>query len=101
MCKRFNIDRIKFSVTGLDSTLFSVRLARGVTGRRKVLKFEGCYHGSHDTLMVSIKPAKERSGDAKRPNPVPSSKGLVPELVASAVIAPFNDLPATPRIPEG
>jgi len=100
MCKRFHVDRVKFSMTGLDSTLFSVRLARAVTGRRKVLKFEGCYHGSHDTLMVSIKPAKERSGDAKRPNPVPSSKGLVPELVASAVIAPFNDLDATRAIAE-
>ncbi len=100
MCKRFHIDRIKFSMTGLDSTLFSVRLARAVTGRKKVMKFEGCYHGSHDTLMVSIKPPREKAGPADRPTPVPSSKGLLPELVASAVIAPFNDLETTRAIAE-
>src|SRR3989442_69694 len=45
--------------------------------------------------MVSIKPKKEDSGDRRRPNPVPSSKGLLPELVQTAVVAPFNDLAAT------
>src|SRR3989475_3714130 len=82
-------------MTGLDATLFAVRLARAVTGRRRILKFEGCYHGSHDALMVSIKPKKEVAGDPRRPNPVPSSKGLLPELVQTAVVAPFNDLAAT------
>jgi len=100
MCKRFHVDRIKFSMTGLDSTLFSVRLARAVTGRKKIMKFEGCYHGSHDTLMVSVKPPREKAGPAERPIPVPSSRGLLPELVASAVIAPFNDLETTRAVAE-
>ena len=95
MCRRFQVDRLKFSNTGLDATLFAVRLARGVTGRKKILKFEGCYHGSHDSLMVSIKPRKEASGDPKRPNPVLASKGLLKELIDTTVIAPFNDLAAT------
>src|SRR5881397_3681172 len=95
ICRRFRLDRLKFSMTGLDATLFAVRLARAVTGRRRILKFEGCYHGSHDALMVSAKPKKEVSGDSKRPNPVPSSKGLLSELVQTAVVAPFNDLAAT------
>lgn len=95
LCKRFNIDRLKFSMTGLDATLFAVRLARAVTSRRRILKFEGCYHGSHDALMVSIKPRKAASGDPKAPTPVPSSKGLVKELLETAVVAPFNDLDAT------
>lgn len=98
MCKRFDIDRIKFSNTGLDATLFSIRLARGVTGRTKILKFEGCYHGSHDSLMVSIKPTPEKQGSPKRPTPVPSSRGLVPEVTKNTVIAPFNDLEATEAI---
>lgn len=98
MCKRFAIDLIKFSNTGLDATLFAVRLARGVTGRTKILKFEGCYHGSHDALMVSIKPTRERQGDPRRPNPVPSSKGLVPQLTENTVVAPFNDIEATEAI---
>lgn len=95
MCRRFDVDRLKFSMTGLDATLFAVRLARAVTGRRRILKFEGCYHGSHDALMISIKPRKEVSGDPRRPTPIPSSKGLLKELVETAVIAPFNDLAAT------
>src|SRR3989442_14713929 len=94
ICRRFRSDRLKFSMTGLDATLFAVRLARAVTGRRRILKFEGCYHGSHDALMVSIKPKREFAGDRRRPNPVPSSKGLLPELVQTAVVAPFNDLVA-------
>src|SRR3989442_2224639 len=95
ICHRFNVDRLKFSMTGLDATLFSVRLARAVTGRRRILKFEGCYHGSHDALMVSIKPRKEVSGDPKHPNVVLSSKGLLKELVETAIVAPFNDIDAT------
>ena len=95
LCGRFHMDRLKFSMTGLDATLFAVRLARAVTGRRRILKFEGCYHGSHDSLMVSIKPRKELSGDPKHPNVVPSSKGLLKELVETAIVAPFNDVDAT------
>src|SRR5947207_8256535 len=95
MCQRYRVDRLKFSMTGLDATLFAVRLARAVTGRRRILKFEGCYHGSHDSLMVSIKPRKELSGDPKHPNVVPSSKGLLKELVETAIVAPFNDIDAT------
>src|SRR6266545_739309 len=98
ICKRFHVDRLKFSMTGLDATLFSVRVARAVTGRRRILKFEGCYHGSHDALMVSIKPRREVSGDPRRPNPVSSSKGLLKELVETAVVAPFNDLASTEAI---
>src|SRR3989449_2086362 len=93
--RRFRLDRLKFSMTGLGAGLFAVRLARAVTGRRPILKFEGCYHGSPAALMVSIKPKKEDSGGRRRPNPVPSSKGLLPELVQTAVVAPFNDLAAT------
>ena len=95
MAKRFDVDRIKFSNTGLEGTLFSIRLARGVTGRTKIMKFEGCYHGSHDSLMVSVKPTPDKEGDPRRPTPVPSSKGLVPQLTTNTVIAPFNDLAAT------
>src|SRR5204862_4372844 len=80
---------------GRDATLFAVRLARAVTGRRRILKFEGCYNGSHGSRMVSIKPRKELAGDPKQPNVVPSSKGLVKELVEAAIVAPFNDIDAT------
>ena len=95
MAKRFAVDRVKFCNTGLEATLFSIRLARGVTGRGKILKFEGCYHGSHDALMVSVKPSRDREGDARRPTPVPASKGLSLDLIRDTVVAPFNDLAST------
>lgn len=95
LCSRYRIDRVKFSMSGLDATLFAVRLARGVTGRKRILKFEGCYHGSHDALMVSVKPRRDVSGDRRRPIPVPASKGLLKELLETAVVAPFNDLAST------
>src|SRR2546422_6608150 len=73
ICRRFRLDRLKFSMTGLDATLFAVRLAPAVTGRRRILEVEGCYHGSPHALLGSIKPKKEESGDRRRPKPVAPS----------------------------
>jgi glutamate-1-semialdehyde 2,1-aminomutase len=98
LCDRFRMDRVKLSVTGMDATQFAVRFARAFTGRSMVLKFEGCYHGSHDSLLVSVKPTREKAGDARHPTPVPASKGLVPELTSHTAVAPFNDLSATEEI---
>jgi glutamate-1-semialdehyde 2,1-aminomutase len=66
MCKRFSVNRIKFSSTGAEGTMHAIRFARAFTKRKKILKFEGCYHGSHDGLLVSVKPAKEKSGNAPK-----------------------------------
>src|SRR3989304_954185 len=60
---RFGYDMVRFSTTGAEATMHAVRLARAYTGRKKLLKFEGCYHGSHDSLLVSVKPTKEKVGD--------------------------------------
>ncbi len=98
LCERFRLDRVKLSVTGMDATQFAVRFARAFTDRPNVLKFEGCYHGSHDSLLMSIKPTKEREGDPRRPTPIPASRGLVPELADRTLVAPFHDLPATEAI---
>jgi len=98
LCERYRLDRVKLSVTGMDATQFAVRFARSFTDRPGVLKFEGCYHGSHDSLLMSIKPTKEREGDPRRPTPVPASRGLVPELADRTLVAPFNDLAATEEI---
>jgi glutamate-1-semialdehyde 2,1-aminomutase len=95
---RFGYDMVKFSTTGAEATMHAVRLARAYTGRSKLLKFEGCYHGSHDALLVSVKPATEKAGGRASPNQVPSSKGIPPEVVTNTIIAPFNDLEACEAI---
>ena len=92
---RFGYDMVRFSTTGAEATMHAIRLARAYTGRTKVLKFEGCYHGSHDALLVSVKPTEEKAGDEKAPNQVPASKGIPPEIVSNTLVAPFNDLEAS------
>ncbi len=94
MCHRFNVDMVKFSSTGLEATSHAIRLARAYTGRRKILKFEGCYHGSHDSLLVSVKPTKARAGHPKHPNRVPASQGIPESFVNETVVAPFNNIEA-------
>jgi glutamate-1-semialdehyde 2,1-aminomutase len=94
LCHRFRQDRIKLNTTGAEAASFAVRLARAHTWRRKLLKFEGCYHGSQDGLLVSVKPPRARAGPRRKPTAVPSSRGLPPEVTRDVVVAPFNDLRA-------
>jgi len=98
LCERFHVDRVKLSNTGLDATLFATRFARHSTHRPGILKFEGCYHGSHDALLASVKPTRAKAGERKRPHVVPASTGLIPEAHAHTFVAPFNDLAATEAV---
>lgn len=92
ICQRFKVDRVKLSSTGLESTMHAVRLARAYTKRRKILKFEGCYHGSHDSLMVNVKPSMAKTGTGRVPNTVRSSQGMLGEILQNTLVAQFNDL---------
>ena len=76
---------------GSDPLYNAVRLARAFTGRRKVLKFEGGYHGWHDELAISVRPSPSQAGPAEEPATVPVSAGALPENAASTLIAPIND----------
>jgi glutamate-1-semialdehyde 2,1-aminomutase len=89
---RFKLDRIRFANSGTEATMHAIRVARGFTGRRRVLKFEGAYHGAHDAVLVSMKPAEGTSGDARSPLSVPASRGIPDEIVKLTVAATFNDL---------
>lgn len=98
VCARFRLDMVKFSSTGLEATQHAVRLARAFTGRSKLLKFEGCYHGSHDALLVSVKPQAAKAGHARRPRPVAASQGIPEAVVRQVLVAPFNDLEAVEEL---
>jgi len=100
LCARYHLDRVKLSNTGMDATMFALRFARAATDRMGFLKFEGCYHGSSDALLASIKPTSEKAGDPRRPTTVPASTGLVPHATRHTYVAPFNDLAATEAIAE-
>jgi len=95
---RFGVDMVKFSSTGGEATNYAIRFARVFTGRTKILKFEGCYHGFPDGLLVSVKPSKAKAGHARFPNQVPASQGILEEVVKHTLVAPFNDLEAVDKI---
>ncbi|MEM3691875.1 MAG: aminotransferase class III-fold pyridoxal phosphate-dependent enzyme [Candidatus Korarchaeum sp.] len=95
---RFNVDMMKFSSTGLEATFHALRIARAFTGRKKVLKFEGCYHGSHDYLLVSVKPSKYKAGHPVTPNSVPGSQGVLEEVVKNTLVAQFNSLESVEKV---
>ncbi len=98
ICERFGMDQVRFSSTGLEATHHAVRIARAVTGHGTVIKFEGSYHGSHDTLLVGVKPRLEVAGPADRPNSTPAGPGILAEVAARTRVAPYNDLEATRAI---
>src|ERR1700756_235891 len=65
ICKRFPVEQVRFGNSGTEVTMHAIRVARGYTGRDRIIKFEGCYHGVHDSVMVSVKPKADKWGDPK------------------------------------
>lgn len=98
ICERFGVDQVKLSNTGAEATMYAVRFARSFTGRNKIVKFEGCYHGGNETLIVSVKPSVDKEGDPRFPNQVPSSRGVPEAVYMNTLVAPFNDLEAVEEI---
>ncbi|QOR94338.1 aspartate aminotransferase family protein [Thermosphaera chiliense] len=99
--RRYGFDMVRFSNTGSEGTLLAIRLARVATGRSKILKFEGHYHGSHELLMVGVKPDLKHAGHPKKPRSVPTGfpYHVVPkELAENVVVAPWNDAEAIEEI---
>jgi glutamate-1-semialdehyde 2,1-aminomutase len=98
LCERFDVDQVRLSNTGAEATMYATRFARSYTGRNKIVKFEGCYHGGNETLLVSVKPSKAKEGDARFPTAVPSSLGIPKGFHENTLVAPFNDLEAVYEI---
>jgi glutamate-1-semialdehyde 2,1-aminomutase len=98
--RRFNADLVRFSNSGTEATMDAIRVARGYTGREKIVKFEGGYHGHHDDVLVSIQPPREAMGEPMSPNTVPASAGIPRSRVAETVVAPFNNAEALGAILE-
>src|SRR6185503_9962887 len=77
---------------GHRSRLIAFRLARAFTGRTKILKFEGHYHGWSDQAFISARPSLNEFGPANAPVPVASSPGIPPSVLEDTVVAGWNDL---------
>jgi glutamate-1-semialdehyde 2,1-aminomutase len=88
--RRFNLDLVRFSNSGTEATMDAIRVARGFTGRERIVKFEGSYHGHHDDVLASIQPPRELMGPVASPATVPASAGIPASRVADTIVAPFN-----------
>ncbi len=94
IAQRFKTEFVRFSNTGGEADSSAIRFARSFTGREKIIKFEGCYHGSYDSVLVSTKPSRGKAGNPKFPNPVPSGPGITSSIISDTIVLPFNDFEA-------
>jgi glutamate-1-semialdehyde 2,1-aminomutase len=85
-------DRVRFASSGSEAVHAAIRLARGVTGREKILRFEGHYHGWFDNIFFNFAPPLDQAGPRENPNAIPISKGQPADEGRHLVIRPWNDL---------
>jgi glutamate-1-semialdehyde 2,1-aminomutase len=97
ICARYPVEMVRFGSSGTEVTMHACRIARAATNREKILKFEGAYHGLHDTALVSVKPKAPDYGDPDAPASVPGGGGIPRASLANVVVAAFNNLASVER----
>jgi glutamate-1-semialdehyde 2,1-aminomutase len=93
-----SLDAVRFCNSGTEATMFAMRLARAFTGRPKIARIEGGYHGTHDFAEVSTHPAVEEAGPADAPLARPDSIGTPAWVLDQTVVLPFNNPDAAEAI---
>ncbi len=86
-----SVEMVRMVNSGTEATLSAIRVARGFTGRSKLLKFRGCYHGHGDSLLSD-------AGSGVATLGLPSTPGVLPEVAANTITVPFNDLQAAEHV---
>jgi glutamate-1-semialdehyde 2,1-aminomutase len=84
------VDRVRFTNSGSEAVMMAIKAARGFTGRPKIAKVEGAYHGSYDYVEVSLSSAPEEWGPLEAPASIPYAKGTPPAVLEDVVVLPFN-----------
>jgi glutamate-1-semialdehyde 2,1-aminomutase len=99
MCERVpSLDKIRFVNTGTEATLNAIRAARAFTGKQKLVKCEGAYHGNHDAIQISIYTPLDKAGDARAPESVAAFPGISDKAVDDIFIMPYNDIESAEKI---
>ena len=102
ICERFQLEQMRFVNSGTEATMDALRVARAATGRDKVIKMEGSYHGHHDSLLFSVVPEADvldmrfnTGGEGQAwYTTQPTSKGIPKALWDTVIVVPFNDAAA-------
>jgi len=102
ICERFQLEQMRFVNSGTEATMDALRVARAATGRDRIIKMEGSYHGHHDSVLFSVVPEADVLGlrhsvqddDKHWYTTQPTSKGIPRALWETAIIVPFNDAEA-------
>lgn len=96
LCERIpSVERVRFMNSGTEANLMAVKAARAFTGKPRIAKMEGGYHGQYDLLEASFQPRPDAWGDAAAPNSVAYSAGTPRSLLDEVLVLPLNDLQAT------
>ena len=99
ICERIpSVEKVRFTNSGSEATLLAIQLAKSYTGKNKIAKFEGGYHGSHEYASVSTHPPLELAGDPNEPNSVPDASGISDDILNSVVVLPYNNINAVEKI---
>jgi glutamate-1-semialdehyde 2,1-aminomutase len=96
--RRWGLPQWRFGNSGTEATMDAVHLMRSITGRDLIIKIEGCYHGHHDSVQVSVMPDPGEAGPAARPASAPASSGIPDAITRLTLIATFNDLGSVARL---
>jgi glutamate-1-semialdehyde 2,1-aminomutase len=95
--RRFGLPLWRFANSGTEATMDAIHLMRAISGRDLIIKVEGCYHGHHDSVQVSVTPDADEIGPRERPVGVAASSGIPAAVRDLVVVVPFNDLEAVER----
>ena len=102
LAERFDQPLWRFANSGTEATMDAVHLMRAATGRDRILKVEGGYHGHHDSVEVSVLPEPDDDiGPADRPHNVADNTGIPGAIMDLVTVVPFNDLGAVERALDG
>jgi glutamate-1-semialdehyde 2,1-aminomutase len=90
LAARYNLPMWRFTNSGTEATMDAIRVARGLTGRDKIVKVEGGYHGHHDEVMISMKPPISEAGPADAPRAIPATAGITRAVLGDTKVVPYN-----------
>ena len=93
-----SLDQIRFANSGTEAVMLAVKMARAFTGRAKIAKFEGAYHGYYDYVQVSFGGTPANWGPEDQPASVPTTGGLPPSLLDEVLVVQYNDRAAVERL---